>query len=82
MTTRSRFLLTAASLLLHLDLYRVGTAGEAERLGLGEMLSGEAVALVEWPEHAHGLLPPGTLWLRLTPLGGDRRRIEAVENEG
>jgi tRNA threonylcarbamoyladenosine biosynthesis protein TsaE len=63
-------------LLLHLDLYRVETPAEAARLGLGELLSGEAVALVEWPENAYGLLPPGTLWLRLTGLGGDRRRIE------
>lgn len=61
---------------LHLDLYRIETAAEAARLGLGELLSGEAVALVEWPENAHGLLPPDALWLRLTPLGGDRRRVE------
>ncbi len=66
------------ALLLHLDLYRIETPAEAARLGLGELLSGEAVALVEWPENAHGLLPPGTLWLRLTPLGGDRRRIDLV----
>jgi len=67
-----------AGLLLHLDLYRIESAAEAARLGLGELLSGEAVALVEWPEHAHGLLPPDTLWLRLTALDGDRRRIEGV----
>ncbi|HEX8387190.1 MAG TPA: tRNA (adenosine(37)-N6)-threonylcarbamoyltransferase complex ATPase subunit type 1 TsaE [Rubricoccaceae bacterium] len=63
-------------LFLHLDLYRVETAVEAARLGLGELLSGEAVAVVEWPENAHGLLPPDTLWLTLTPTRGDGRRIE------
>ena len=66
-------------LVLHLDLYRIETPAEAARLGLGEMLSGDAVVLVEWPERAFGLLPPETLWLRLTPLGGDRRRVEEVE---
>ncbi len=65
-------------LLLHLDLYRVETAGDAARLGLGELLSGDAVALVEWPEHAFGLLPPDTRHLRLTPLAGDARRIDLV----
>lgn len=66
------------ALVLHLDLYRVETPDEAVRLGLGEMLSGEAVAVVEWPENAHGLLPPETFWLRLTALGGNRRRLEEL----
>ena len=66
-------------LVLHLDLYRIETPAEAARRGLGAMLSGDAVALVEWPERAFGLLPPETLWLRLTPLGGDRRCVEEVE---
>ena len=65
-----------AGLVLHLDLYRIETVAEAARLGLGELLSGEAIALVEWPENAFGLLPPETLWLRLTPLRGDRRQVE------
>lgn len=65
--------------LLHLDLYRIETAADAARLGLGELLSGDAVAVVEWPEHAFGLLPPGTRHLRLTPLVGDDRRIELVD---
>ena len=68
----------ADSALLHLDLYRIESRGEAERLGLGELLSGDAVALVEWPEHAFGLLPPHTLHLRLTPGAGDERRIEQI----
>ena len=65
--------------LLHLDLYRIETPAEAARLGLAEMLSGDAVALVEWPGHAFGALPPGTVHLALTPLGGDRRRVEPCE---
>ncbi len=65
--------------LLHLDLYRIETRGDAERLGLGELLSGDAIALVEWPDHAFGLLPPETLHLRLTPGDGDARRIEETQ---
>ena len=52
------------------------TTGAVDRLGLDEMLDGDAVALVEWPERGRPALPARTLWLRLTHLGGDRRRIE------
>lgn len=66
-------------LVLHLDLYRIESRGEAERLGLSEMLSADAVAVVEWPEHAFGLLPRETIWLRLGPLSGDGRRVEQIK---
>ena len=62
--------------LLHLDLYRVESDDQAAGLGLAELLDGDAVALVEWPERAPDWLPPRTAWLRLTHLGGDRRRLE------
>lgn len=62
--------------LLHLDLYRLETERDVAGLGLGELLDGDAIALVEWPERARGWLPEGTLWLRLAHLGGDRRRVE------
>lgn len=64
--------------LVHLDLYRVETPRELDGLGLDELLGGDAVALVEWPERADGRLPAHTLHLRLTHLGGDRRRVEAA----
>ena len=65
--------------LLHLDLYRIESAAEADRLGLGEMLDGDAIALVEWPERAADWLPTRTIWLRLSHLGADRRRVERIE---
>ena len=68
--------------LLHLDLYRIESGEEAGRLGLGELLDGDAVALVEWPERAAGWLPAGTVWLRLVHLGGDRRRVEGAGPPG
>ena len=63
--------------LLHLDLYRIESPHELDRLGLGELLDSDAIALVEWPERGADWLPERTLWLRITHLGGDRRRIEA-----
>ena len=65
--------------LLHLDLYRIETDEDAARLGLDELLDGDAVAFIEWPARAADWLPARTVWLRLTHLGGDRRRVEAVE---
>lgn len=64
--------------LLHLDLYRTESDDELARLGLADLLDGEAIALVEWPERGRDWLPAHTLWLRLTHLGGDRRRVERV----
>lgn len=64
--------------LLHLDLYRIESGAEADRLGLGDLLDGDAIALVEWPERGAGWLPDRTLWLRITHLGGDRRRVEVA----
>ena len=63
--------------LLHLDLYRL-EAEDAARLGLDELLDGDAVAFVEWPDRAPEWLPARTVWLRLAHLGGDRRRVEAL----
>ena len=68
--------------LLHLDLYRIESDDEAARLGLGDLLDGDAVALVEWPENARGWLPERTVWLGLSHLGGDRRRVEVGRENG
>lgn len=54
----------------HLDLYRIGDAGELEFLGLDE---GAAVLwLVEWPERGGGALPRPDLQVDLAVEGGGR----------
>ena len=65
--------------LYHLDLYRIERPYELEGIGVDELLHGDGVCVVEWPERAEGLLPPHTLRLRLAHLDGDRRRIERHE---
>lgn len=58
----------------HLDLYRIGDAGELEFLGL----EGEpALWLVEWPARGQGALPPPTLIVRLE-VDGEGRAAELV----
>lgn len=60
----------------HLDLYRIGTAGELDFLGLDE---GSAdLWLVEWPERGEGGLPPVDLVIALEIAGNGRRaRLQA-----
>lgn len=55
---------------LHLDLYRIGGAGELEFLGLDE--AGVALWLVEWPERGAGALPPADLQVDLAVSGAGR----------
>ncbi|MEM0962540.1 MAG: tRNA (adenosine(37)-N6)-threonylcarbamoyltransferase complex ATPase subunit type 1 TsaE [Bacteroidota bacterium] len=64
--------------LLHLDLYRIESGDDASGLGLADLLDGDAVVFVEWPERAAAWLPAHTIWLRLTHLGADHRRIEVA----
>lgn len=63
---------------VHLDLYRLKDEADARDAGVEEYLAGPAICLVEWPERAERLLPPGTLVVRLTHTGGDGRLLELL----
>ena len=55
----------------HLDLYRIGDAGELEFLGLDE--GAAELWLVEWPERGQGALPASDLDIELAVEGEGRR---------
>ncbi|MBX3581748.1 MAG: tRNA (adenosine(37)-N6)-threonylcarbamoyltransferase complex ATPase subunit type 1 TsaE [Rhizobiaceae bacterium] len=55
----------------HFDLYRLGSTGEFDELGLDDMLASGA-ALIEWPDRAGTRLPAGTVWLELAQHGDGR----------
>ena len=65
--------------LAHVDAYRLDGPVPFADIGGIELMDGEGAVLIEWPERVEGLLPPGTIRLRLLHLDGDRRRIECAE---
>ena len=68
----------------HMDVYRLEDEDELEAIGGSEMLDGDGVCLVEWGSRVAGLLPPGTVWLRIEKdlsKGLDYRRITLTDKE-
>ncbi len=60
---------------LHLDLYRIGDAGELEFLGIEPELA--ALWLIEWPERGAGSLPTPDLHIALA-IEGEGRQLRAT----
>ena len=69
-TLVERYPLAGGGEALHLDLYRIGEAGELEYLGLDD--ANPVLWLVEWPERGGAALPPADLELQLSIEGGGR----------
>ena len=59
----------------HLDLYRLKDEEEALRAGVEDVLYSGDLCLVEWPDRAPGIFPPGTVDLRMEVLDPDTRKI-------
>jgi len=64
--------------IVHADLYRLGSAAEAEEAGIADALHDpEAVAVVEWPLVAAGVVPRHAIWLQFT-VDGEARQVAQV----
>lgn len=63
----------------HVDAYRIRHPGELAQIGFESTIEGDGLCLIEWPERIEEALPPDTIRLRLTHLGGDRRRVALVQ---
>ena len=80
-TLVERYPLADGSEAWHLDLYRIGGAGELDFLGLDEGTA--SLWLVEWPERGAGALPPTDLRLELAISGQGRcARLTPLSDSG
>jgi tRNA threonylcarbamoyladenosine biosynthesis protein TsaE len=61
--------------LFHLDVYRLEGERQLETLGLDELLTPDALVLVEWGEKFKSILKKATGEIAITSTGGDARRI-------
>lgn len=63
----------------HLDLYRLKDEAEAIGAGVEDALLSGHLCLVEWPEKAPVLFPDDTLYLSLTVLADQKRKLEILK---
>ena len=63
----------------HADLYRIETFHDFETLGLEDIFSSPAVAILEWSEKFPLQSPWPLIRVQLEHLGGDSRRITVLE---
>jgi tRNA threonylcarbamoyladenosine biosynthesis protein TsaE len=59
----------------HLDLYRLESSAEVERIGWDEIICGSGVTLVEWAERAGEHLPEERIEVSLQWAGQERRKL-------
>jgi len=64
----------------HLDLYRLKSEEEAIRAGVEDCLYSGFTCLVEWPERAPALLPPGTIHVYIDAVD-EETRLMRVEDK-
>ncbi len=67
--------------LYHLDCYRLSSLDDAETVGIEDILSGDGVVLIEWPERIKALLPPERLWITLEILDETTERHITLQAE-
>ncbi|MCS7022239.1 MAG: tRNA (adenosine(37)-N6)-threonylcarbamoyltransferase complex ATPase subunit type 1 TsaE [Gemmataceae bacterium] len=62
----------------HCDAYRLRSPAELWDAGIDEYLYGEGVCLIEWADKVACLLPSEHLWIELTPLTPQQRRVRLI----
>jgi tRNA threonylcarbamoyladenosine biosynthesis protein TsaE len=67
--------------LFHLDVYRLEGERQLETLGLDELLTPDALVLVEWGEKFKSIRKKATGEIAITAEGGDARRITVTLKE-
>jgi tRNA threonylcarbamoyladenosine biosynthesis protein TsaE len=66
---------------VHIDLYRLRSAGETDELGIRDYCEPNCLLLIEWPERGGRAVPPADLDLLLEYDGEGRRAGVAAHTE-
>jgi tRNA threonylcarbamoyladenosine biosynthesis protein TsaE len=67
--------------LYHLDVYRLEGERQLETLGLDDLLTPDALVLVEWGEKFNSIRKKSTGEISISSTGGDARRITVTLKE-
>jgi len=65
----------------HMDWYRIKDEEEAIRTGVEDALYNHDLTFVEWPEKALQLLPDNTMFIQISILDNEKRRIEIIQGD-
>ena len=60
----------------HIDLYRLRDDAEAINAGVEDCLFSGHTCFVEWPQKAVGIFPDGTLFITLTSINDNSRKLK------
>jgi tRNA threonylcarbamoyladenosine biosynthesis protein TsaE len=60
----------------HMDLYRVKDENEAINAGIEDCLYSGNICFVEWPEKAPGIFPDETLYISITSVDDNTRKLK------
>lgn len=60
----------------HVDLYRVDSLRDYQRLGLEELFSKDSIVAIEWAEKIKDFLPKKRIDIKLNKVGNDARTIK------
>ncbi|TVQ32180.1 MAG: tRNA (adenosine(37)-N6)-threonylcarbamoyltransferase complex ATPase subunit type 1 TsaE [Phycisphaeraceae bacterium] len=61
--------------LIHIDAYRLDSAGDLESLGWDVAVEGSAIVVIEWAERIEEALPAHALHITIDHIGEQERRI-------
>jgi tRNA threonylcarbamoyl adenosine modification protein YjeE len=67
----------------HIDLYRLEKNVEEEMRNLGTeeiFMEENNIIVIEWAEKGKKAIPKDAVWIKFENLGGDKRKIELVNN--
>lgn len=65
--------------LFHLDVYRLTGSADLEEIGYREYLTGGGVSVIEWAEKISDSIPDRALWITLSYLDENERKIEMYD---